>query len=76
VVLNDQPQGGLANRKPAPAVSPWGDDDGYDPNRRNDWGSPWGDNRRDGGSPFGDNGWRNNTSSRGNQTYDRQQSSW
>ncbi len=66
VVLNDQPQGGLANRKPAPTEpTAWNDDDGYGSNRRNDWGSP-----------FGDNSWRNNTGWRSNQTYDRQQGSW
>jgi lipoprotein-anchoring transpeptidase ErfK/SrfK len=76
VVLNDQPQGGLANRKPASTVpTAWNDEDGYGSNRRNnnnDWGSPFGDNRRrDGGSPFGDTGWRNS-----GQIYDRQQGSW
>jgi len=78
VVLNDQPQGGLANRRPAPTMpNPWDDDD----SRRNDWGSPWGwgdtrqrwgDTRqRDWGSPFGDTRWRG-----GGRTYDRQQGQW
>jgi hypothetical protein len=68
VVLNDQPQGGLANRKPAPSVPP--DEDGY--RSGDNWGWPWGESReRDRGSPFGDNGgWRSG------QTYDRQSGSY
>jgi hypothetical protein len=79
VVLNDQPQGGLANRKPAPSLPP--DEDGY---RNGDgWGWPWGESRqRDRGSPFGDTGWRSGQTydrqpyDRGGQTYDRQRGSY
>jgi hypothetical protein len=73
VVLNDQPQGGLANRKPAPSEPmAWNDDDGYGSNRRNDWGFPWSDTRqRDYGSPFGDTRWRG-----GGHSYDQQRGAW
>jgi hypothetical protein len=78
VVLNDQPQGGLAMRKPPPAREPWSDD-GYEANRQGGfWGNPYygnqrnpyyGDQRqRSWGSPFGDTSWR------GGQRYDRQNS--
>jgi lipoprotein-anchoring transpeptidase ErfK/SrfK len=72
VVLNDQPQGGLANRKPASSVpDAWGDD-GYVSDRRgNEWGFPYGDTRqRDWDSPSGGTRWRSG------QSYDRQQGSW
>jgi lipoprotein-anchoring transpeptidase ErfK/SrfK len=70
VVLNDQPQGGLAMRKPPPSRDVWADD-GYDANRRGGiWGNPYysGDTRqRSSASPFG-NPWRSG------QPYDRQNS--
>ena len=71
VVLNDQPQGGLAMRKPPPARDPW-NDDGYGANRQGvTWGNPYyGDQRQNTwGSPYG-----NNTSLRSGQPYDRQNS--
>jgi hypothetical protein len=71
VVLNDQPQGGLAMRKPPPARDPW-NDDGYDTSRQGPvWGNPYyyGDQRQRGwGSPFGNTSWRSG------QPYDRQNS--
>jgi L,D-transpeptidase catalytic domain len=70
VVLNDQPQGGLAMRAPTPVGDP-GYDDGYEANRQGGfWGSPYyGDTRqRYWNSPFG------NTPSPTRSPYDRQRS--
>ncbi|HLH89080.1 MAG TPA: L,D-transpeptidase family protein [Xanthobacteraceae bacterium] len=71
VVLNDQPQGGLAIRKPVPVRDPWESDDGYNTSRQNGiWGNPYyGDQRqRTWNAPFGDTSWRSG------QPYDRQNS--
>ncbi|HML14336.1 MAG TPA: L,D-transpeptidase, partial [Xanthobacteraceae bacterium] len=80
VVLNNQPQGGIANRPRSPVVSVasgggWGDWFGF--NRGNGWGSqngnaPWG------GSPSYDQrrGGRNYQPQDGRYYYQRQQGSW
>jgi hypothetical protein len=84
VVLNDQPQGGLAMRKPPPPRDPYSDD-GYETSRQGSfWGNPYyGDQRQYYGDQrqyYGDQRQRgfgttpyNNTSSR-SSPYDRQNS--
>ena len=71
VVLNDQPQGGLAIRKPTPVRDPWSED-GYETSRQNGiWGNPYyGDTRQRGwnSSYYGGTSWRSG------QPYDRQNS--
>ncbi len=55
VVLNNQPQGGLAMRRPAEvpvARSDSWNDDFFAFNRRRDWGSPYGDPRWRGGQSY------------------------
>jgi len=71
VVLNDQPQGGLAMRAPTPVGDPGDDGYGYEANRQGGfWGSPYyGDTRqRYWNPPFG------NTPPRSANPYDRQRS--
>jgi hypothetical protein len=90
VVLNDQPQGGLLTRKPAPQIARNADDDYYGDRRDNTWGNnTWGNNtwgNSTWGSPWGNDQrqrdtWGNqpryapsNAPSR--RTYDRQQNNW